>query len=152
LADFENYTGDINLEYGGLFVDLSTFSDGYAEVLQVTDLDSGCGFDGAVMVERLTALFGRGFSKQVKAALRTYGDFFPAGVTGKARKSWIVESCVAYGLYDPVEDYTGPHRWVIQCDPDGPKSFDGWTADIVLDEDQDLFGYLLDKGFLSEFE
>ena len=46
------YSGDVNLEYGGLFVNLDNVRYGYADVVEVTDLDSACGAAGMVLIEK----------------------------------------------------------------------------------------------------
>ena len=52
------YTGDVNLEYGGTFyqIDPQEWEWGYCTAVRVTDIDSAIGFDGAVMVEHITVL------------------------------------------------------------------------------------------------
>jgi hypothetical protein len=47
------FSGDVNLEHGGEFIDLSTWAYGYCSAVRITDLDSACGFTGAVMIEHL---------------------------------------------------------------------------------------------------
>lgn len=170
VTDFKYYQGDVNLEYGGFFANLDNWRWDYVDVLRVTDLDSGCGFTGAVMVERLTVLVPDNDDKLNKA-LSLYGmtkEDLPDNEIG--RKMMIVDACLSYGMYDPDDgshftfDEKFPqssHRMhsnnmiIIQCDPDdnyAPMEYDGWIADVRLSEDQDLFGYLLDNGYLTEFE
>jgi hypothetical protein len=154
LSDFTNYVGDVNLEYGGMFIDFSDYRHGYADCLKVTDLDSGCGFAGAVMVERITVYFDRHIAgkDEIKSALQSSGFESLDGLSIQARRFAVVESMAWYGLYDVVSDMSGDHRWIIQCEPDEETSFDGWIADIILGEDQDLFEYLYTTGYLSNFE
>lgn len=176
LSDFRYYIGDVNLEYGGTFFDLSSWSHGYVPALRVTDLDSGCGFTGAVAVERLTicldcadlddiqsAIDSCDMRQRIKGQSRSDSEKMDPNVVkamidsdpSVGTKLEIAYCFMSYGLYDPVSDMSGPHRWVIQCDSDvdyAPMEFDGWKASVRLSEDQDLFTYLLDNGYLSEFE
>lgn len=50
------------------------------------------------------------------------------------------DACQNYGHYDPVEDFGGPHYWVITTDPTSWE-FDGWRAEAHI-ETEDLLGYL----------
>ena len=118
------YVGDVNIEYGGMFIDTSDVEHGYAEVLRVTDLDSACGAEGLVMIERLTVILD---NKDINVkALDS------CGMLGES-VGWLglIESVVFYGYYDCVEDFTGPHRWiVVTSDYTGNKqSWDGWKPD-----------------------
>jgi hypothetical protein len=150
-ADYRYYVGDVNLEYGGFFVNLDNWRYCYADVLRVTDLDSGCGFTGAVLVERLT-VFGWDDREKVKNALRCCGwDRIP-GTAAESRKLALVDALLSYGYYDP--DSYSP-RLVIQTDSDAdyaPMTFDGWTAEVRLSEAEDLLEYLESEGLLSDFE
>ena len=105
--DFKHYIGDCSLEYGGLFVNLEDFRDGYAECLQITDLDSACGFNNTVMVERITVLFDT--AERVKDALACCGLTFEdlRKMPIESRKMAIVDACASYGHYDLVSDYGG---------------------------------------------
>ncbi len=52
------YTGDVNIEHGGQYLDLSGLDDfGTVEVVQITDLDSACGYEGATLIEKGTLNF-----------------------------------------------------------------------------------------------
>jgi len=149
--EYKNYSGDVNLEYGGLFVNLDDWKYEYSNCLRVTDLDSGCGFDGAVMVEHIT-VFGWDDKTQVENAKACYGwDKIP-GNTSDSRKLAIIESMQAYGYYDTVNDFMGEHRWIIQTDSDYAMEFDGWKADHLLPDNLSLLEFIEQQGWLSEFE
>lgn len=136
------YIGDVNLKYGGAFFDMSTFKEGYVDCVQVVDLDSACGFSGAVMIQHLTILIKTG--KDLEKALQCIGfDKLPR----KNRKMIIVDACLAYGYFEP--DYSwdrmSNYMEIVQCDSDGPKEFDRWTADYVAPEKFDLEKYVKEK-------
>lgn len=158
-SDYKHYIGDINLKYGGFFADLDNWCWVYADVLRVTDLDSGCGFRGAVMVERLTAL-GWDSKYKVKQALSYYGyDKIPSAINdANSRKMLIIDAMLSYGYYDPNEawdNYRRGYTLIIQTDSDedyAPMEYDGWRADVRLEENQDLLEYLESEGYLQDFE
>ena len=158
LKDYEHYIGDVSLEHGGTFYDLSEWKYGYVNALRVTDLDSGCGFNGAVMVERLTIITDN--PDVIKSARECCGFETPGSLPGRtsADRKLIIADCVMhYGHYDIVSDFMGDHRLIIQTESDewdgyNPMEFDGWKADVRLAECQDLFEYLQAEGWLSEFD
>jgi hypothetical protein len=82
-----HFSGDVNLEYGGTFIDLSTFMDGYCSAVKLTDLDSACGFTGAVMVEHVV-INGTTDRERVRAALRCCGIDFATRSTTRKFSSW----------------------------------------------------------------
>ena len=148
-TDNHDYIGDVNLEYGGLFINLDDWQYGYANCLQITDLDSGCGFTGAVMVSPITVIIE---PDQIIAANKCCGGVF--GRDSKSRKMSVVYNLASYGAYDPGNNPYEPANAIIQCDPNreyAPMEFDGWVADVGLTDKQDLYTFLLDNGFLSEF-
>jgi hypothetical protein len=99
------YNGDVSLEYGGAFIDLSTFTDGYCSAVRVTDLDSGCGFTGAVMVEHLV-INGTMDRKRIKDALKCVGGM-PAGLDVQGRRHAIADALMSYGYTDPDDCWDG---------------------------------------------
>lgn len=156
LADFENYIGDVNLEYGGTFFDLSDWRYGYVDALRVTDLDSAAGIDQTVLVERVTIIVDN--HGKVKSALESYGmDFSDVRKLhdARAQKLMIAEACLSYGYYDPCEDMSGPYAWEIyqrfDDDDEKPDRFDN-RAEFVEIDDGSLFDWLLEQGMLSDFE
>lgn len=159
---YPTYTGDVNPVYGGTWFDLSTYKDGYVDALRVTDLDSACGFRGAVMVERIT-IHGLDDHKRITQALRCVG-WTPTDLLKFkghiAKKTAIAEALMSYGYADEVCDFDGPHQWIIQCEqnyvddhcPDMyPMKYDGWTADLRLLEGTDLLDWLESNNLLDPF-
>ncbi len=145
------FNGDVNLEYGGSFIDLSTWQDGYCAAVRVTDLGSGCGFAGAVLIEHVTIL-GVDDPERIRKALVACG-----GCSGRKRperttpNEWkqcvrheIADALLFYGYSDPDDgwdSYRSHHTEVVQCENDGPMKFDGWKADKRL-RGNDLAGYV----------
>lgn len=150
------YSGDINLDYGGIFIDLDTFMDGYCTAVRVTDLDSGCGFAGAVMIEHIV-INGTTDGKCIAESLRFCGpdiddtilttlealphDPLSLGMlydhlqdknyTIPEIQHLLAESLASYGHYDP-DDSWDSYREIVQCEPDGPMTFYGWQVDKRL--------------------
>lgn len=130
------YSGDISLKYGGFYANLENTKYHYAEVVRITDLDSGCGFTGAVQVEHLTALINPDDTR-MDSALECCGmtkEDLPKKNT-KAYWMTLIDAALSYGLYDPDDswaNYTEYSRETIQMEKDGPMSFDGWKADTNL--------------------
>jgi hypothetical protein len=133
------YNGDVNIENGGTFFDLSDWEHGYVNAVRVTDLDSGCGFDGAVLIEKITILIDD--EKTNRSACECCGwalDELPITDIGKVQ---LAEAVMSYGRFDPANEYYEPQNEVIQTQEDGPMSFDGWKATKrVLSEN--LLGYI----------
>ncbi len=142
------YCGDVNVEHGGAWIDLSTWDDGYCSAVRVTDLDSGCGFTGACLIEHVVIL-GMDDSKRIREALRCIGGPEALGArnwhaTGRSEtikeslRHAIADALLSYGDYDP-DDYQAPE--VVQMEQDGPMCFDGWTANKRL-HNTDLKDYV----------
>jgi hypothetical protein len=126
-----HYTGDINLEHGGTFINFSDLKYGYANVVEVTDLDSAIGFSGAILIEERTVITDH--KERWPSALSTIGaSLLPNGDIDdngrpirKDSLAWrmcLVYALSAYGHYDTDRSET------LQPDPDGPLSFDSWKA------------------------
>jgi hypothetical protein len=155
---YKHYSGDVNLEHGGFFANLDDWHSGYADVLRVTDLDSACGFDGAVMIERLAVII----PTNIKEAKRIYSSCgwengLP-GDTSESRKMAIIDACLSYGAYDPHDGWDNYHTGYLlivqtESDPDfGPMKFDGWMADVRLGEGDDLLDHLEKNGYMHDFD
>lgn len=141
-----HFCGDVNLEHGGVFIDLSTWDDGYCSAIKVTDLDSSCGFIGAVMVEHVV-INGTDNSKRIREALRcSYGSAAEIGArnwhaTGNRDtikenlRHAIADALCSYGYTDHDDcwdGYASHHTEILQLENDGPMNFDGWKADKRL--------------------
>jgi len=134
-----HFSGDVNLTYGGAFVDLSTWSQGYCVAVRVTDLDSACGFRGAVLIEHVV-INGTTDSKRIREALRCVGGLSARNWHAIGRRETIKENLrhaiadalMSYGYTDPDDSWDGYasfHTELVQMEPDGPMAFDGWRAD-----------------------
>lgn len=138
-TDRYHYSGDVNLEHGGAFIDLSTFAHGYCSAVIVTDLDSACGFAGAVMVEHVV-INGTDNPERIRAALACQGGSHARGArkgqwSKEALRHMIAEALCAYGYRDPDDSWDGYasyHTEIILTDPTAPRTFEGWTADKVI--------------------
>lgn len=136
------YTGDVNLEYGGAFIDLTTWGDGYCSAVRVTDLDSGCGFRGAVLIEHVVIL-GTTEPERLRRAMRSCGCS-ARGMDKRSARLMLAEALMCYGHVDPDDGWDGyrsHHTEVVQLEPDGPMVYDGWKADKRL-RGGDLRGYV----------
>lgn len=142
------YMGDVNLEYGGSFIDLSTWDDGYCSAVRVTDLDSGCGFTGAVLIEHVV-INGTTDKERIRQAMHG-SDYHhrPPTVSPEDHKKnvrhMIAEALLSYGHYDmddSWDSYRSHHTEVLQLEQDGPMEFDGWKADKRL-HNTDLRDYV----------
>jgi len=160
-----HYVGDVNPECGGVWMNLEGWEHGYCEAVRVEDLDGGCGFRGAVLIERLTVLF-MDEDHRVREAFGCCGiepsykwcgedegmimtDPDPATDAGKLI---IAEALLSYGHYDPDDNGGfGKSSETIQLDTDSdyaPMEHDGWKAKFRAGDDFDLAGYV-EKGWLS---
>jgi hypothetical protein len=145
MTTYTHYPGDLNVEYGGTFFNLEDWEYGYVSALRVTDLSSGCGFDGAVLVEELSIIIDD--KEIVERALECCGtsrEEIEKIDDEDYRKLHIAESVLNYGNYDPANSYYEPEYLVVQCDPEGSCKYDGWTANIKLEEGCSLSDWLHD--------
>lgn len=136
------YNGDVNLEHGGAFIDLSTWADGYCSAVRVTDLDSSCGFTGAVLVEHIV-INGTTDTKRIRQALRSVGGLSARNWHRTGRRETIkanlrhaiAAALMDHGFTDPDDawdSYRTHHSETLQLEADGPMEFDGWKADKRL--------------------
>lgn len=142
-AEKWEYVGDVNPAYGGIWIDLSTWNDGYCSAVRVCDLDSGCGFRGAVMVEHIV-INGTDNPKRLRDAIRFAGVSHLRGCKKDGIRLFLAESLASYGHYDPDDswdNYCSFHTEILQLEPDGPMKFDGWKADKRL-RDADIKAYV----------
>lgn len=131
------YIGDVNLEYGGYYYRYDLNSNNfpyYAEIVRIIDLDSACGANGLTLIEKLTT-FDFENKERVKECLSVIG-LNPQDLRGKGKETIIdiiLDSFLAYGYYDPNEDYVNPSNWVIVNDNygacDDKSHWDGWKPD-----------------------
>jgi hypothetical protein len=125
------YMGDVSLEHGGTFFDLSEMQHGYATTVEVTDLDSATGFRGAILIEERTVITDH--KERWPSALSTIGaSLLPNGdiddnghALRKDSLGWRM--CLVYAL-SPYGHYDTERSETVQPDPDGKLKFDGWQA------------------------
>lgn len=132
------YCGDVNLEHGGTFVDLSDWEHGYCTAVRVTDLDSGCGFRGACLIEHVV-ISGTDDPKRIRQALGCVGgakslggrNWHRTGERSRIKEGLrhaIADALLSYGYCDVEEERSE----IVQTEADGPMVFDGWRADKRL--------------------
>ena len=132
------YQGDINLEYGGIFFDLSDWKHGYVNAVEVTDLASACGFEGALLIES-KSIKGTDDNERVSKALDCIGakfvdrdggdiDMGDGHVLRKGSQGFKL--CVAYSLN--AYGYADVDRSeTVQPNRDCKTQFDGWSAERI---------------------
>lgn len=128
---FWTYSGDVSLEYGGTFfkLDPADLQYGYCSAIRVTDLASACGFDGAVMIERITIL-GLDDKARISSALDCCGWLDEsADISFASAIMQAADGLLGYGYYDPDSDPWTPATRVFQMERDGALEFDGWRAE-----------------------
>lgn len=147
LPGFWIFLGDVSLEYGGTFYNLDPddLRYGYCSAVRVTDLASGCGYYGAVLIERVT-ICGLDDKKRIGSALECCGWLDESFEIDFSRAIlFAADSLMNYGYYDPEHnsDYS-PAMETLQLESDGDLTFDGWTADRYQ-TNGDLRGYVIAK-------
>jgi hypothetical protein len=108
-----NYSGDVNLEYGGVFIDISDWENGYATAVRVQPYSDAGLQNNAWWIEELTVIKPRS-EQELKSVLDSCGwtidpkDSSLVGCGGevvaapntKEFRLAIADSCIGYGLYD----------------------------------------------------
>lgn len=140
------YSGDVNLEYGGTFYRLGEWGEGYVTAVEVTDLDSACGFTGAVEIAEFSIVVDRperwGEALPVIGARLLDDGAIDDNGTRLERDSreWrlcLVYALKAHGYYDRDRSET------LQLDSSEPmESRDGWKADKRLRGNAKLCRYV----------
>jgi len=152
VSQFKDYTGDVNLEYGGLFLSLTGWEYGYATFLEVIDLDSACGIDNCCLVQAGTIMVDD--QEIVTQALHCCGwtdADLPKDEHG--RKLMIAEACHSYGHYDNDEYFQNLLIWQPFDDDEPQPDADSWRAELIrLPDDQDVFSYLYSNRYLAEYK
>jgi hypothetical protein len=159
VPDRWSYLGDVDLSHGGVFIDISTWKWGYAEAVRVTDLDSACGFEGAMLIERVT-INGLDDSERIRSAVAGCGslDWYVRGgqcadpaVLKNVLRLMIAEALLQYGHFDLDDGSYGPDdvpaSETIQTDAnfETPMEFDGWLATKRLMPWEDIFTYVVNN-------
>lgn len=136
------YSGDVNAQYGGIWI---KHEGDYASFVRITDLDSACGFTGAVMIERgSTGLYARNLREniaRVKSAMECCGLEVSqlASMPRNAARAHIWDALISYGISDIEDENTE----ILQLEPGEPMSFESWTAARV--QGGDIGGYVMAK-------
>jgi hypothetical protein len=135
-----HYIGDINPEFGGAFYNLDNWTQGWVDLTRITDLDSGCGFDSAVLIEKGGLTIPK--PETIKSALICCGGI--RGLDSVSRRLSVVDAIVWYMGFDVDRTI------IIQTDSDGPMRFDGWKADIKLSSGESLLDWLnVNQGWIE---
>lgn len=108
-----DYSGDINLAYGGVFIDMAGWSNGYATAIRVQPCSDAGLQNNAWWIEELTVIKPR-TEQELKSVLDCYGwtidpedgsiigcggDVMAAPKTKQFNLA-IAEACIGHGLYD----------------------------------------------------
>ena len=125
-----HYNGDINVEYGGSWVNLDNWEHDYCECVRVTDLDSGCGATGMVMIEHVVILLNKDkWIDALNCCGLSVGELL--AMDSDSRKLCLADCLLSYGFYDPDESWNGYSRhWceVIQTEQNEPLNQEGFKA------------------------
>lgn len=129
-----DYIGDINLEHGGIYINMEDWEKyDYANAVEICDLDGGAGFDGAVMIRSLTLLKPT-TDEMLKSVLSCVGH---ESKTVTALD--LAYASFAYGYYD-ADEYK-PEE-IIQLDQNDLMEYDGWVANFRAPENFNLKEYV----------
>ena len=129
------YMGDVNLEYGGLFVKLPEDGDDWIEVCEVVDLDSATGADGLVLIERKT-VYGIFDKDKIESTLQCCGETVKS-FRGMSKTAIMIELAYTFNSYGYVDQDDGwanyrmpSYLCIVGQDYGGNKqSWDGWKVD-----------------------
>jgi hypothetical protein len=111
-------------------------------VIEVTDLDSACGFRGANLIEKRTVLLNKpeiwpSAINAIGSKLLPNGDIDCDGAILE-RGSKAYKLCLAYSILT----YRGcdtERSEVIQIDPDETLNYDGWQAKRLEDDSLEAY-------------
>ena len=115
-----HYIGDANIEYGGAYFDLSNWPH-YIGAIQVIDLESNCGADGLVLIERVT--LWEITRKRVREVLEYCGQS-TKDLRGKGKTNILLTLAHMFlmsGYYDPANCFPNASDWAVVYDY-GPAS------------------------------
>ena len=134
------YSGDVSIEHGGFFYDLSSWDCGYVSATRVTPCSDAGGPDNQFWVENLTVNLREGAA--LDDVLQCCGMTRETLPKGAARRHAIVECHIAYGAYDVEQNE------VVQvgAKPDpisaGRPGFDPVRVNVVLRANASLRKYV----------
>lgn len=131
-----HYSGDRNIEYGGVFYSLKTWKWGYVNAVRVTPCSDAGGPDNCFWVERLTVNI-RTMAPELDNILNTCGyslqGFKDQKLTRAQIRHLMVDAHIAYGAYDIDSSMTVKHG----KDSD-PYRRPGWDAEGFKNPDVTL--------------
>ena len=163
--DNKNYYGDVNYVHGGHFLAddwKQQYKDGYVNITRIIDLDCGCGFDNALLIEKITVLVDD--EDILKSALECCG--YTKKDLGHGNSDWhkilTIESMMNYGHYDSVADYQNPSQVILLTNEDDIDhdetiddynerwTYDGWTADDCIkgESNEEIYNWLNGNGWI----
>lgn len=115
------YSGDINIEYGGVFYTLENWQWGYVDAVRVTPCSDAGAADNCYWVEELTVNLREG--EALSNILRTCGWTVEDLPKGARRRHCLIDAHIAYGAYDvqgsevvQVGAKQSPHGKPIEAD------------------------------------
>lgn len=117
------YTGDVNLEDEGIFINPDDWEYGYVEFVEVTEIKWVHGLTGAVLIERGTVSVDD--PERNRSALRCYGvpKGWGRGNDRRTNRLILAESIIRSCNRDIERSES------VQCESDGfVGTIDGWTV------------------------
>lgn len=133
-VDRWEYRGDVNLEHGGTWFNLTDFDNGYVEAVTVDDLDSGAGARGMVLVRKIAIILD---NPEINAQAIESCLWWHPGIKPEPSPIETAEAVMHYGHYDVMQSYArGEYSEIIQLDPDYPMTCEGWTASKRMTRDE----------------
>jgi len=119
------YSGDVDLTYGGKYI--KVYPEGYADIVEVTNLADAAGADGLLLIEYKTVCDIFDY-KQVAEALKSWGwtweDLFRYPLP--TRYSIVADVLDSYGYSDVYKYTIVVHR---DCYMGDKSTWDGWQVD-----------------------
>ena len=140
-----DYYGDINIEHGGIYLDFAEFKKwgDFCPCVKITNLDSACGFNGAILIE-CGSIYIPDDKEKRESALSCIGI-----ESGESYND--IQLIDAFESYHGVESdtFTGPI--IIQTEKDGIMTFEGFEADSHYTEKFHESGLSLREFIETEF-
>lgn len=132
------YSGDLNLQHGGIYVRVDGTS--YADVVEVSDLDSAIGYADAYLIESGSVPFqgDRAARERTRSALSTVGLTMAdlRALPRAQRRFELARALWVYGFRDSDRQET------VTMGAKAAESFDGWNADTRLRANANLARYV----------
>jgi len=140
MGDWE-YIGDVNLEYGGVFIRLNEADwnapYGYCDALRITPCSDAGLQDNAYWIEALTVLRWRDENEKASILSCVGAEDEELSPLGEA------EACLSYGLCDPANCFPNASGETIQIGGKDPfHSGELIKPDRYLKNGSDLEGYV----------